>query len=137
MLLCRSFFNKCLTLRAGLTQGKRNYSALLSAGLFSLDWLQSARCLDTAVLRGLCTPCPPGSCTLLLKQAFGGVLFHLSACHQLIHNVPRGPFCSPSRSCTHKQAGKHKLAYAHSPGRHNAYIYTPGELKCSLLINFL
>lgn len=41
-----------------------------------------------------------------VKTRIWRVLAHLTACHQLIHNVPCRPARFPSRSCTHKQRGK-------------------------------
>lgn len=71
--------------------------------------------------------CPRGSWLRApVKRGIWRVLFHLfrpATCHQLIHKVPCRPFCSPSRSCTHKhrQTVKHKLAYAQPHTR----IHTP------------
>ena len=108
-------------LLAGLTQGKRNYSALLGAELFSLDGYK-VRNVWTQLVRGACVLCvSSGQLHAPVKTGIWRVLFHLATCHQLKHNVPRRPFCSPSRSRTHKQTGKHKLARAR-PRTQNARI---------------
>lgn len=111
MLLCWSYY-KCFALLAGFTQGKRNYSAMLGARLFSLDGYK-VRNVWTRLVCGVCVfAVSSGQLHAPVRTGIWRVLFHLATCHRLIHNVPCRPYCSPSRSCTHKQTGKHKLAYA-------------------------
>lgn len=67
-----------------------------------------------------------------VKSGIWRVLFHLATCYQLIHNVPCRPFCSPSRSCTHKQANTrlHMQSHTHKHA-HKFTLYE--KWKCMLL----